>query len=431
MTTAGPELRVLGGAHQGASVALPSLGASLTLGHDPDNDVILQDAPFASGTWRSTVKGGLWRDESGEYLVTLGQGLRFGAMTLAVCLPADPWELEPLYGWAVDKPATSADQTREPEALDPSSTMDAAPGEPRVQEAPSESHADDIRLDPELETASPQKAKPPAVMAGRSQNGFRSLGTWTRVAVAGVMVMAAGWLTFSWLETPSPTALASKGRLATASTQAAASTPARAAVDANTVKAVAQAVKALGTPGEVKAALYAGGRIQLSGVVDNDENMERIVRAAAAVTPLLKLSLMTQGEFAQRVKALGATLPDGASLRSEPLGVVIIAGTVSDDTTMDNVRSLVAEEFPMASRVVTELMTAQQRAELEAKALAARTPKVPELSAVVSGSKPYVVLPDGQKIQPGGLVMGLRVASISADAVIFEDASGARFKWTR
>jgi len=111
--------------------------------------------------------------------------------------------------------------------------------------------------------------------------------------------------------------------------------------------------------------------------------------------------------------------------------VVIIAGTVSDDTTMDNVRSLVAEEFPMASRVVTELMTAQQRAELEAKALAARTPKVPELSAVVSGSKPYVVLPDGQKIQPGGLVMGLRVASISADAVIFEDASGARFKWTR
>jgi len=49
VTTAGPELRVLGGAHQGASVALPSLGASLTLGHDPDNDVILQDAPFCLG----------------------------------------------------------------------------------------------------------------------------------------------------------------------------------------------------------------------------------------------------------------------------------------------------------------------------------------------------------------------------------------------
>ena len=77
------------------------------------------------------------------------------------------------------------------------------------------------------------------------------------------------------------------------------------------------------------------------------------------------------------------------------------------------------------------VLTAKERAAQEARQMAARFPKAPTIAAVVSGARPYVVLPGGQKVQPGGLVQDLRLSSIEADFVVFEDRAGTRFKMPR
>lgn len=417
MTQAGPELRVLEGAHRGASVPLPSLGSTLTLGRAPDNDVVLLDAPFESATWRSTVQGGMWRDDSGDHRVTLGQGLRFGALALVVCSSSDPWEAQPPSGWALDQ--------QQPDDLALTGPSETVQGEPVQDTIGMPDDGPEVLVEELSEAAQRMQPFVPA-KASRSRRALASL------AVMATVAMALWWGYSHWgLSSSAQSPSLAAARAASAAAQLSGKAADGRVPDLKTTQAVAKAIEHLVSPGSVKTALYPGGRVQLQGVVDTDENIERIVREAAKVTPLLKLSLMSQAEFTQRVKALGAVMPEGASLRSENVGVVVVSGTVSDDTALTNVRSLVNEELPFAQRVVVELMTAQQRAELEARALAARTPKVPQLSAVVGGPRPFVVLPNGQKVQPGGMVTGLTLSSIDADAVIFEDATGTKFRWTR
>jgi hypothetical protein len=202
-------------------------------------------------------------------------------------------------------------------------------------------------------------------------------------------------------------------------------------VDPALLTQVRQVVERMAASGTVQVRPFAGGKIQLLGVTESDEKTEALLRAAAAITPAIKLSIITQAEFASRAKTLAASLPDGVELVPQPVGRLVVTGTVEDEAKRDQLQALLLEEVAAASHLSMNVLTAKEKAAREARELVARTPKAPSISAVVSGLRPYVILPGGQKVQPGGLVQDLRLSSIESDFVVFEDRAGVRFKMPR
>jgi type III secretion protein D len=212
---------------------------------------------------------------------------------------------------------------------------------------------------------------------------------------------------------------------------AAASTPVETVDMAMLRAAVQKAVDALQVAGSVRTLPYAAGKVQLSGVVDSDETAEAVVRAASKVTTSLKMSLLSQAEFALRLQGLKSALPEELTLRALPWGKVEVSGTVPDQATKENVQSLLLEELPMAVAVDMKVLTTQERQAQEARTAAASTPKLPPVAAVISGPRPYLVLADGRKILPGGVVGQLRLAGIEPQAVVFENEAGVQYRMAR
>lgn len=433
------ELRVLNGIHRGAAVALPGLGESLRLGRDHDNDVILRDAPFRSATFRRDAESLSWIHGEDSYPLEPGQGVRWGAISLVICGEDTPWTLEPPSGWILDRlddevetdppgpelSALSPDQGVDGEASPPSDVTAAAAS---IDEG-EKGLGRPLLADPEDAPAGLRVPSTPLSPV------FQKRARWVPMSVA-MLVTTAGlaWGVYTYLLAP----MTQEAKTAMAAAASAASSPsARDAgapldlPDPALVAAVKKAIERVVPEGTVRVLPYAGKRVQLLGVTGSDEKTELLVRTASAITPTLKLSLLTQAEFAQRLKSLSSSLPSGVMAKSEPLGKVIVSGTVEEATMIENLKALLSEELPSASGIAMQVQTARERAEQEARELAARTPKVPEIAAVVSGARPYVVLPDGQKVQPGGMVNGLRLSSIDSDAVIFEDRVGSRFRMAR
>jgi hypothetical protein len=58
-------------------------------------------------------------------------------------------------------------------------------------------------------------------------------------------------------------------------------------------------------------------------------------------------------------------------------------------------------------------------------------PALPAFAVVVGGARPYVVLADGRKWQPGGKINTLLLVSIDDQSIVFEDAHGNSFNKPR
>lgn len=425
MTSSDRELRVLSGLHRGATVKLDSAATSLRIGRDAQNDVILRDASFNSVTLAIDPQGLLWNAEGDPVQMSVGQGIRMGALALLLSTADSPWAEDPEGGWAVDQPPDPM-----PDPVAPQQVKGIAGGTPQeLQDSPRQGdgvvpETGDILVDPDIKPLSGSAIDGPlAVRAPR--------GRWiTGLAWGGALAAAIGLVgLIMWgFEVMSPT----DDELGLRGPAAAASTPQETqGVDPALLARVKKAIDGMALAGSVQVLPFAGGRVQLLGVTESDEKTEAIVRAAAAVTASLKLSLVTQAEFAQRVKSLASSLPSGVQVATEPVGRLVVNGTVDNEAVEEQLKALLSEEFPGASKTVMNVLTSQQRAEKEARELAARTPKAPTIAAVVSGVRPYVILPGGQKVQPGGLVQDLRLSSIEPDHLVFEDRAGARFKMPR
>jgi hypothetical protein len=185
---------------------------------------------------------------------------------------------------------------------------------------------------------------------------------------------------------------------------------------------------------QVKVKAAAQGKVEVLGVVTTDEVTEELVRVASKVTPHLKLSLLTQADLAAQLQSVAARAEPGMQVRAGELAEVVLDGTVEHLASVNEVKSIINKEIPQVFHVKSLVMTTRQREEEAARRAEAskpRVPTLPTLAAVVSGTRPYVVLANGQKVQPGGVVGPLRLAEIQPEVVIFEDERGMRFQLRR
>lgn len=414
------ELRILSGVHRGAVVSLAGEGAVWSMGHAADNDVILRDAPFAKATLRGESRSWHWTlDEDSAAKIEsvdwpVGAGVRIGhlAMMLAIC--DSGWEEPPALGWVIDQACVHSlqmlEQAEDRGGLDNEAL--AATGLPESSAALTQSGG------ALSGSAVAVPRRPRLVVWGALSMGVVGLSAWglfatltgSEASIAG----AAGKRASGVVASPAASA-SSAGELA----------------DAALRSAVQRAVDALQVAGSIRVLPYTSGKAQLSGVVDSDETAEAVVRAASKVTTSLKMSLLSQAEFASRVQGLKGSVPEELTLRALPWGRVEVSGTVADRATKDNVQSLLLEELPMAMGIEMKVLTAQELEAQEAKSAEDKRLKMPPIAAVVSGPRPYLVMADGRKILPGGVVGNVRLADIEPQAVVFENEAGVQFRIAR
>ncbi len=78
------ELRIYAGVHAGAKVGISSLEETLLLGSDPDNEVILRDAPFVRETLRLSEAGWHWPGANLESAIAWGQAVKMDNLIFSV-----------------------------------------------------------------------------------------------------------------------------------------------------------------------------------------------------------------------------------------------------------------------------------------------------------------------------------------------------------
>ena len=193
---------------------------------------------------------------------------------------------------------------------------------------------------------------------------------------------------------------------------------------------VVQAIDQAGFAATVRAQPQADGRIRLLGVVDTDEVMEQLLRLLAPAGGRLSLALLTQADFAARVKALAVDSPFVGRWLALDQGRIGFDGALGSDEELRKMREWALAQLPEAAGVVLERPLAAAAAEPVPQAQAA-APAFPKVSAVVSGDRAYVLLADGRRILPGGMVDELRLAAIQDDALVFETRAGTQHRMTR
>ena len=407
--SAGLQLRVLSGVHVGASAPLPDDDAPLSLGRSDDNDVVLSDAPFDQAllAWRDGAW--CWADADGSARLQAGQGLRIGGLLLMLGSPDQAW-VDPV-DWIdlvpVDEPADGPANKPEASLADPA--LDRPEADAAQHDAPD-------GLEPKLPDPA---ARRPAGQPAR----------W----LALVGLLAGLWVMGVW-------AVSGMGFNGLGGFAAFASRPAKKQADPVVAVAVAdpalawrrvvQAIDQAGFAATVRAQPQTDGRIRLLGVVDTDEVMEQLLRLLAPAGGRLSLALLTQADFAARVKALAVDSPFVGRWLALEQGRIGFDGALGSDEELRKMREWALAQLPEAAGVVLERPLAAAAAEPVPQAQAA-APAFPKVSAVVSGDRAYVLLADGRRILPGGMVDELRLAAIQDDALVFETRAGTQHRMTR
>lgn len=412
--SAGLQLRVLSGVHAGASAPLPDDDAPLSLGRGDDNDVVLSDAPFGQAqlAWRDGAW--CWADADGSARLQAGQGLRIGGLLLMLAAPDQAW-VDPV-DWIDLVPA---DEPAAEPADGPANKPDASLADPTLDRPEADAAQHDAPDEIDLKLPDPAARRP----AGQPARWLALVGLLAGLWVMGVWAVSGmgfnglgGFAVFA-------------GR--PAKTQA--DPVVAVAVDdpALAWRRVVQAIDQAGFAATVRAQPQADGRIRLLGVVDTDEVMEQLLRLLAPAGGRLSLALLTQADFAARVKALAVDSPFVGRWLALEQGRIGFDGALGSDEELRKMREWALAQLPEAAGVVLERPLAAAAAEPVPQAQAAAPPAFPKVSAVVSGDRAYVLLADGRRILPGGMVDELRLAAIQDDALVFETRAGTQHRMTR
>ena len=436
------ELRVLSGRQAGARALLRAQAGGVTLGHLPENDIVLRDAPFAraevgweDGRW-------LWREEGAAPVdVARGQGVRHGELALWLSDPLAPWDSQGPSQWALDRaePAaqrdpdsTGADDTEPPQPRSEAPLQVSAHPTPtvsRTSDSESPAAAGDGTVDPLL--ISPAQDSHGLAPRTEQRAARRS---WP--AMAATAALTLGLLSAAWL-------IGGTSDIQATGSTVAASPPSSPVEDAQQNLARIQAILERQTLGNgLRAEASADGRIVLRGVVPSDEALEKMLRPIVQAGVPVKLRTLTDREFDLRVQALANRLPQGTTAKAVVPGRVRVSGTAaapseSGAAALAQVRALVAKELPEALEIDTEGTSvakasdsaASRNADLNADSTSSAP--LPPVLAVVGGPSGHLVLRDGSRVLPGGSVAGLQLSTIADKEVTFIDASGRSLKMPR
>jgi hypothetical protein len=90
-----------------------------------------------------------------------------------------------------------------------------------------------------------------------------------------------------------------------------------------------------------------------------------------------------------------------------------------------------AEKALMAAERTVRPLPALATPSAPAAPAPAPAPKLPPMTAVVSGEAGYLILADGTRILPGGMMRGVRLERIGETELIVSDPKGQRFRIAR
>jgi len=432
------ELRVLSGVHAGAQIVLPALAAegeaTISIGPGLDHDVVLSDAPGSAqlrgskGVWK-------WEEERFSHDMPSPGGWRWGVLTLSLSPPDARWTLPERL--LFDRSVTEAEGQPERSVPQASGTQDWAlpvedPGPPSTQ---GEASPGDAAVG---DRATPDETDTP--LARPRSGGVRKAA----LAIVGVTLLIAALVL---LIRGSPDRTQSVQAMA----PVAGTTVAQAMVDASAVKA---ALNAAGLDERVRLSPTADGRIRLSGVVADDDELDRAIAAVRRITSRIVQGILTQNEFKARVAAVQAEVPQPVRLRAEPVGRVLLLDSDRPGVDVPAIRSWLTRALPEALAIDTPAPApiAIRPASVERSAPMAAPipvavaaipalptpppdeppwPALPDIRLVMGGSNPYVVLASGEKWLPGGQVGGWLLTAIEAKALVLEDRLGRQLKSPR
>jgi hypothetical protein len=441
---AGLELRIASGVHAGARIALPPASeagtATLSIGPGLDHDVVLSDAPgsarlqFEEGNWR-------WAEQDFGAALTPGSAWKWGEVQFGLATPGSDWSLPGTLLFDRSAPRAVPPQDAVPSgasdtAAHPTSATDA--GDERatgLKQTPDESGGEPGQLRDSEASRDPVRA--PARRTGL-------------VAILATLVLVLAGALFA----------AFAGRKPAEPTVARPSTSEPAAPSNADPSAVMAALTGAGLDRHVRLIPLADGRIRLSGVVGDDDELDRAIAAVRRVTSRIVQGILTQREFAARVAELQLEAPQPVTLRAVPVGRVHLVDPERKGVDVRAVESWLARVLPEALAIevprAAPLAETASRTEGPAGGGAAFAmapaaavpvaaiatlppvpsdepplPDIPDIRLVMGGSNPYVVLGSGEKWLPGGRVGGWYLTAIESKALILEDTLGRQLRSPR
>jgi hypothetical protein len=399
------ELRILEGLHQGARAALDPSSQTHTVGKNTDFEIVLRDLPIDSGEIRIVQQSWTWRDPNFEITLPLGEALGLEDLVIQVCESKAPW---------------------------PESPNDPIRHQRNVRERPSDDTTNDpleqqgVAAAPEVlsqtELMNEQQSLEPRSV---STTYGRNIGLSIAVVVTVVVVVAGAWvLTMP----PDPGSSASKATRLTAESTAS-------TIGEVELKAIAGLIEEKGLSDRVEAILNSSiGRIDIRGVMADDEEFESFVRAVRNVTSRVALRIVSQQDFATDVRGVQQDLPEGVRVSARPIGILEVKGVVNDDQDREELIARIENLVPVATQISIDVRTKSEVAvESRDNQRGGRGagPTLPEVMAIVGGIEPFLVLKNGDRIMIGGIVSGHTLTQISESHIEYSDSEGKTIRVAR
>ncbi len=380
------QLRVLSGWHEGACVDLAGDAGALTLGTAVQSDVVLRDAPFAQAHLHWDVQGWRLAHDGSTLTLATGQALAWQALHLAVDRPDAPWAYAQHLAWP------------QPETITPEVP-------PTLDTDWPTAHGNDQPADP-TEAQTQSMAAAPTSAPWRQH--MRQQRAW-RLGLVGLGSLLAVAAVSAWTQwqghapTPLPRTVA----------------PEVSATPEISLEQLQVVLRRAGLDQSVRVEKADGQRHALWGVVQDQDQLEALLRDVMALTRKVVPHVLVQSEFEAQAQTLQSQLPPGIQMSTGPGGQVWLTGAPEASPTMQQAMALVRSELPEAVQV---RVGSAPRSPAPSPAL--QLTGLPPIVAVQSGQQAYVLLADGRRILPGGQINAWRLVGIEGQAIVLEDATG-------
>ncbi len=419
------ECRILAGLHQGASALLSPTSDTYSVGTGSDADIVLRDLPVSTAQIRVDAQSWSWTDPEYAFTLALGEALDLGGVTLQICRAGDVWPASPTPARVQRRPsARDADTTDRDNAADDAISEPASEATIATASADEDTdaaHAAGDERDPSALSAPTNRAAP---AMRRSRSRLAQVLVIIALAAAAGLPLAGAWIA----STPEESSEAPAAAAAAEPAPAAATEAELAAIEALIVEQEMQ--------DRIEASLNdETGRIEIAGVVADDDALENLVRAVRKVAQRVAMRVLTQADFAGEVAALQDDLPPDVKIASKPVGTVTLEGIVADDAERESLIVQVESALPMAAEIYVDIKTrtdlALEKRRQQKTAEVIPDPPLPQLMAVVSGPEPFLVMPNGDRIMVGGMVNGLTVMAISNTHIDYQLGNGKLLRAAR
>jgi type III secretion system YscD/HrpQ family protein len=347
------ELRLLSGVHAGASLSL-SPGERLTIGRSRNCDVVLHDAPFDQASLEARSEGWVWLEPDGtRQLIPRGQGLTAGGLVLTVQSAGETWSAATELPIAWTRPESGSAQAGVslPAAIE---LADNGVGEGGVSASFGSAAAGTLN---ESQAAAPLAAdhagESPAQVAievARSRSSARRSKAW--LLAPGAVLVGLAWYASGLTD---PLLGLFRGAPVELPVEAAPLSPAVAS--GQDLARVLERITAAGFNDVVRAALRRDGRIEVTGVLESVDEQDQVVQLLSPERRWVALALLTQAEFAERVRDAARGLPEGLNAEALTGGRIRLTGLALRPEEGALARSIIEERLPQTVSVLDGLST--------------------------------------------------------------------------